>query len=250
MPKFSPDGERIVFLSDRSGGLEVWTVSADGSSPLQLTNMQAPLTGSPTWTHDGSRIIFDSNKGGRFRLYSVLAAGGPPRPLTDGAADEGVGSYSRDGRWIYFTSNRTGSFQIWKMPAHGGAAIQMTKNGGRVAFESLDGKSVYYATSTVDGKSRSLWRIPADGGEETLILPSVLPFEFAVAKEGIYFVPQKSAEEQYAIEYFSFATGKTSRVLTFNWTAGGLSVSPDGRSLVWAQADEESADLMLVENFR
>src|ERR1017187_2856725 len=69
VPRFSPDGKRVVFISDRGGSPQVWIVNADGSSPLQLTSMNASVTGSPGGAQIAARDGFDSNKGGRFQVY-------------------------------------------------------------------------------------------------------------------------------------------------------------------------------------
>jgi hypothetical protein len=53
------------------------------------------------------------------------------------------------------------------------------------------------------------------------------------------------------VEFLSFATGKVTPMLTIPRHAGhGLDISPDGRTLLWAQLDSYTEDLMLVENFR
>jgi len=62
-PQYSPDGSKIVFNSNRSGNAEVWVCNSDGSSPVQLTSLEA-FSGSPRWFPDGRRIVFDSNKEG------------------------------------------------------------------------------------------------------------------------------------------------------------------------------------------
>jgi Tol biopolymer transport system component len=45
-PDYSPDGKRIVFTSTRSGAIEVWISSADGSNPVQITSMRGPQCGN------------------------------------------------------------------------------------------------------------------------------------------------------------------------------------------------------------
>lgn len=253
-PQFSPDGKRIVFCSDRGGSMEIWVSDKDGSNAMQLTSMGAVITGSPRWSPDGTRIVFDSNKEGQFELYAISASGGAPQRLTNNPAADGVGSWSHDGRWIYFMSNRSGVRSIWKMPATGGDAVQVTKHRGHVALESPDGKFVYFSERAGEGERNGtggLWRLPVSGGDETPVLPSVTFLNFAVVNDGIYFIPRADQERRYSIEFFSFRTRKSWRVLTLSGgVSNGLSVSPDGRTLVYSQKDETKSDLMLIENFR
>ncbi|MDQ3566146.1 MAG: winged helix-turn-helix domain-containing protein, partial [Pseudomonadota bacterium] len=119
-PQYSPDGEKIVFASNRSGASEIWVTDRDGKNPLQLTNIGAPDTGTPRWSPDGRQVAFDGLLGGNRDVYVVSSQGGEVRRLTEEPSEDMCPSWSRDGQWIYFGSSRSGSLQIWKMPAEGG----------------------------------------------------------------------------------------------------------------------------------
>jgi Tol biopolymer transport system component len=243
-PAFSPDGTRIAFTSSRSGTMEVWVCDADGSHAEALTDLGGAAASSPHWSPDGRRIAFDSTLGGQWDIYVVGATGGRLQRLTTDPANDGNPSWSHDGQWIYFDSTRAGQAQVWKMPQHGAEPVQITRNGGIGPIESPDGKFVYFAKSLAGS---SLWRIPAAGGKETKVLDSSALWNFAVTKTGLYFVPVES----HSIQFLELATGKVTRVAKSEQKIGfGLSVSPDGRSLLYAQLDREGGDLMLVENFR
>ena len=111
-PRFSPDGRRVAFVSNRSGAYQIWIANRDGGGAFQLTSVTTPYVGSPSWSPDGSTILFDGTKNGHFEVYAISAAGGTPRRLIGSSGQDAVASFSRDGRWIYFTSNRTGEYQI------------------------------------------------------------------------------------------------------------------------------------------
>jgi Tol biopolymer transport system component len=252
-PQFSPDGEKIVFASDRSGSDEIWVCASDGSHLAQLTFFDGTISGTPRWSPDSQQIVFDARPAGNSDIYVVSAEGGKPRALTLEPSHDVMPSWSRDGRWIYFCSNRSGAFQVWKVPATGGPAAQVTKQGGFEAFESLDGKLLYYTKGRGPG---GIWQAPVAGGEERQV-PELLSAGswryWAVLDKGIYFVsPVASARP--AIKFFSFATRRVVQlgVLDQDPLQGppGLTVSPDGRWVLYAQADQSISDIMLVENFR
>jgi Tol biopolymer transport system component/tRNA A-37 threonylcarbamoyl transferase component Bud32 len=255
-PKFSPDGTRIAFASQRSGTYEIWVCAADGSGAVQLTHMAAPLTGSPSWSPDGRKIAFDSTIEGQAEIYTVNADGGPAKRLTSHPALDAVPTWSRDGHWIYFTSDRTGEQQIWKVPAEGGSAVQVTRHGGVNAFESNEAATLYYAKGIT---ARGIWTVPASGGEETPILDRPGPGRWAymdVIDTGIYFmdVTGDAKKLRDAVFFYDFATRHTSQValLETETPVGmpGLSLSPDRRSLLYTQLDNAGIDLMLLQNFR
>jgi Tol biopolymer transport system component len=56
-PRYSPDGKRIVFLSDRDGAENVWTCDTGGGKPKQVTRDKASLYASPVFTPDGDYVV-------------------------------------------------------------------------------------------------------------------------------------------------------------------------------------------------
>src|SRR5438046_96751 len=71
----SPDGKKIVFLSDRTGNAEIWVCDSDGSNPVQVTSFGGPAVGSPRWSPDSQQIAFDSPKEGHSDIYVINASG-------------------------------------------------------------------------------------------------------------------------------------------------------------------------------
>ncbi len=57
-PRWSPDGRRIAFYSDRSGRFEVWAINSDGTGLQQLTFTSGPSTVYPIWSPDGGLMLF------------------------------------------------------------------------------------------------------------------------------------------------------------------------------------------------
>jgi eukaryotic-like serine/threonine-protein kinase len=253
--EYAPDGKRIVFCSDRSGSLEIWTCESDGSKPALLTDFGNHYPGAPCWSPDGRQIAFDARPEGNTDIFVVSSEGGRPHRLTDDPAEDSAPRWSRDGRWIYFSSNRNGNLQIWKMPAEGGAAYQVTKDGGAAAYESVDGKFLYY---TKGRNLAGIWCAPVEGGEERLVLETHKAgywSAWTVVEQGVYFLTAENLARP-AIEFFSFTTGTVTEIAALAkpfryWTnPTGLSVSPDGRWILYTQEDREDVDILLVENFR
>jgi Tol biopolymer transport system component/predicted Ser/Thr protein kinase len=247
---FSPDGNRIVFASNRSGSNQIWTCNSDGSNPLQLTSLTGDL-GSPSWSPDGNAVAFDARLEGHGDILVISAEGGSPRRLTAEPFEDNVPTWSRDGKWIYFSSDRTGNWQIWKVPATGGGAIQVTKDGGFSAQESLDGKSLYIWREEEKG---SVWRMPIEGGDAVRVLHGVPHYAwFKVAATGIYHLDVSGSPAH--LKLFDFDTHRSKDVASIDlgYQVEGnqsIDISSDGQSILFTRADEVQSDIMLVENFR
>jgi len=252
-PQYSPDGNKVGFVSDRSGSEELWTSESDGANPVQLTFFDGTSVGTPRWSPDSRQIIFDARPSGNADIYVISADGGKPRPLVSDPSHDVMASWSRDGSWVYFCSNRSGDYEIWKSPSAGGDAEQVTQHGGFEAYESPNGELLYYTKSRAPGP---IWQVPIRGGEEIPVsdVVNVGYWRYwAVGNDGIYFVSPQESDRPY-ISLFSFTTRKVSRIAAVERDPlqglPGLTVSPDGRSILYSQADKNISDIMMVENFR
>jgi len=252
-PQYAPDGSRITFSSDRTGNEEIWVCNSDGSNPVQLTSLESS-SGSPRWFPDGKRIVFDFQKEGQREVSVIDMDTRVPHRLTNDPSDDVTPSVSHDGNWIYFASLRTGRWEIWRMAAEGGQAVQLTHKGGFIPFESSDGKVIYYQKTLGDS---DVWQVPVAGGEETRVLGPASAFQFAVVADGIYFTEPVSRGwtgliKGNSLKWFSFAKGTSEKVFDITWAQGipGLTVSPDGRYVLFSRGEGYFSDLMLVENFR
>jgi Tol biopolymer transport system component len=87
---WSPNGQRIAFVSDRDGNDEVYVVNIDGSGLRNLTRNPA-RDGHPVWSPDGQMIGFVSNRGGNRDIYVMNADGSKQRNLTHSLDQQAYG---------------------------------------------------------------------------------------------------------------------------------------------------------------
>lgn len=257
-PQFSPDGRHVAFASSRTGSWEIWVSAPDGSNSIQLTNFGARQTGSPHWSPDGKQLAFDARPEKHSDIYIMDAAGGKPHRVTNsGNYDAVVPNWSRDGRWIYYASNAGGNWDLWKIPVDGSQpAIRITKSGGFGPFESSDGKTVYYAKWSASG----LYSMPANGGPETLVTGELLPGlwrYWSLTDKGVYLLrPGRKPNATEIVPVLSFFNFETKKIVDLRTLDGppksgpGMTVSPDGKLLLYCQPDDGGSEIMIVENFR
>jgi imidazolonepropionase-like amidohydrolase/Tol biopolymer transport system component len=162
-PRFSPDGKKIAFTSDRAGGDNIWTIDRDGKNPTQVTKESFRLLNSPAWSPDGDFIAarkhFTGTRSlGSGEIWLYHRTGGEGLQMTkrqNEQKDLGEPAFSPDGRYLYYsqdvTSGRT--FQYNKDPNDEIFAIQrLDRVTGRTdRFVSAPGGSIR-PTPSRDGR--------------------------------------------------------------------------------------------------
>jgi Tol biopolymer transport system component len=108
-PKFSPDGKKLVFISNRDGNYEIYTMNTDGSEQTRLTNNSATDL-APSFSPDGTKIIFVSDRDGDEEIYMMNTDGAQQQRLTNSDGKDTTPAFSPDGQKIVFASVRDASY--------------------------------------------------------------------------------------------------------------------------------------------
>lgn len=115
--RFSPDGKRIAFVSDRGGGDNIWLMNRDGSELRQISKEDFRLLNQPSWSPDGQYIVakkhFTTGRSlgtGEVWLYHVSGGTGVPlvkKPNERHQKELGEPIFGPDGHSVYYTRNVT-----------------------------------------------------------------------------------------------------------------------------------------------
>lgn len=244
-PSYSPDSRHIAFVSDRSGAPEIWIADQDGSNLKKLTSFGGPWLGSIRWSPDGKMLVFDSRPKGNSAIFTVPAAGGVPVPLEENNFEERRPTWSQDGQSIYFNSSRSGHLQIWRRSLQTGTVTPIGPEGTNTSTLSVDGQSLFFTTNTFD-----LWRSNPDGSQAQPLPVHLRPepgLDWSLTPNGIYFAAERA--ETAGIFFYRFSDHTTTRVgapeRAFAPGTPSLTISPDGRWLIYAQLDHVSTDIKI-----
>jgi Tol biopolymer transport system component len=256
-PIVAPDGERVLFSSNRSGNLDIWALSRSSGAVTRLTDDPAQDS-DPAFMPDG-RLLWSSNRSGAFEIWVAAADGSGAHQITRDGFDAENPVATPDGAWIIYASGNPGARGITKVRPDGTGATLMVPGNAILPEVSPDGVHVAYVAD--EGTERSALRVVrlADGA---IVFEIQLPAwntggnvdqgrsRWLPDGSGLVYVARDGAN--YGIYAQPFAPGSTSpgerrRVAWFgpDLDAESMAVTPDGTALV-VSFREQLDDLVLA----
>ncbi len=174
-PRWSPDGQWISYISDRSGTPEIWLWSTHKGASRRLTGNGGRLIKGASWSRDGRRIAFAGNRHGQYDVWTVEVPSGEARRLTDGPELEVYPTWSSDSRSVLFVRLDADwmDHTVVEVPAGGGEERVIVRDED--FFDYGEGGTFGYPLISPDGSTvvfpsyRSgwinYWTVPRSGGE-------------------------------------------------------------------------------------
>ncbi len=173
-PRFSPDGQGVLFSVAAGGNTDLYTMGLDGSNRRRLTEAPSIET-APSYSPDGARIVFESDRSGSPQLYVMPAGGGEATRISFGPGRYGTPVWSPRGDLVAFTKQNQGRFHIGVMRTDGSEERLLTASfldegptwapNGRVVMFSRETAGAAGATGlySVDITGRNLRQVPTPG---------------------------------------------------------------------------------------
>jgi TolB protein len=128
-PAWSPDAERIAFVSDRSGSPQIYVMDADGGEAKRLT-FQSQYATHPAWSPDGRWIAYETRVGGQFDIWLIDPEGTVDVPLITHPRSDESPSWAPNSRKLAFSSRRRGSADIYVIDVNGDNLRRITRSRG------------------------------------------------------------------------------------------------------------------------
>ncbi len=246
-PSFSPDGQRLSFLTDISGVAEVWSVSVDMHAhipawPDQLTFRNERVAGA-SYSPVADILLVSADVGGseRTQLYTLAADGSSLTPLT--SQPEVIyqfGHWSPDGTRIVYSSNERDPhyFDVYERNLQSGKTRQLlSQDGTNYALRySPDGKQVLTARYQ-SNISNSLQLIDTTTGEVRGLTPEindgpamhVFP-AWSADKRGLYVLSNRG-RQFVSLAWLDLATTELTYLRNASWDTEWLALTEDSSRL-------------------
>jgi Tol biopolymer transport system component len=262
-PTYSPDGRRILFSSNRSGNLDLWTIDRESRTLRQLTD-DAAQDWDPAFTPDGKQILWSSDRGGNLEIWIANADGNNARQLTTDGSDAENPTQTPDGKWVVYWSGDPAKHGIWKIHPDGSGAIRLRDVDAVGTDLSPDGRYVLYDDQDRTTLRNTVRVVELESGRDVpftievpyrLASPAIIWARARWARDGrsMYFIGE-DADGLSGVFVQEFAPGRDTTatrrpVAGFSpeYVTESLGLSPDGSRLTISTGQETSA-IMVAEN--
>ena len=194
-PVFSPDGDRLAYVSFEDKKPIVYTQSLRDGSRRSVAAFKGSNS-APAWSPDGKQLAVVLTRDQASQIYRINADGTGVTRLTQGGNIDTEPVFSPDGQTIYFTSDRGGSPQIYQMPVSGGTPKRVTFEGG------------YNVSPAVSPDGKLLAYIRRDGGRFQVTVQELATGQSRTLTESVHDESPSFAPNGQAILYATLQGGQ------------------------------------------
>lgn len=212
-PRWSPGGEWLAFISERSGWNEVWLIRPNGQGLRQLTRLGRDVA-DIQWSPDGTRLAGTVNNGGALELALIDARSGEAKILRGGLGVHSLPQWSPDGKFLtveYEDSTRPPD--LYRVDASGGESVQLTFSNPaalaqnslvvpeRVSYRSFDGLEIPALLYRPARPNGAAVLHPHGGPTAQYLFEWDILAQYLLAKGYTYLAPNYRGSTGYGLEF-------------------------------------------------
>ena len=261
-PRWSPDGKKIAFISDRDGESQVWMISMHGGEAKKVTNISTGASGA-IWSPDGKSLIFSSE------VYPECADDRCNKEKNEARAKSKVKAKIIDSlfyrSWNHWRDGLRS--HLFMVSAEGGEAKDLTPGdydvppidlGGAIDYVfSPDGKGISYVKNTDPVVARStnndIFMKFADSGEEMRLTKNPATDNQPVySPDGRYLAYRAMGRtgfeaDRYTLVVYDRVSGKTMNLTgNFDRSVGDVVWAPDGKMIYFTCAETAGTSIYKI----
>jgi Tol biopolymer transport system component len=175
-PSISPNGQFVVYASDRGGHMDLWLQQIGGGNPIQLTHSAESVAGGQFFP-DGTRILYVTrtySSPSRWSIQTIPTLGGEPQVLASGGSSNWCTTdISPDGRSVVYGSLTPTGLDAFVIPASGGTPRKLTNWQRTFGVDKIpsdltwtsDSRWLITAPMQSTGTSWEWFAMPVDGAD-------------------------------------------------------------------------------------
>ena len=260
-PSFSPDGKRLIYLTNVSGTSQIWAIELPNGQPKQLTKYDDNISFaqfSPT----GSEIVFGKAVGGNenTQIFLMKADGSGVRELmANPTVRYNFGDWSDDGKRIYYASNKRDKtfFDVYSMDAASGKETLIYQQDGNNDFAAVskNGKQIIVSRGGIEKSlDNNLYLIDAETRKETLLTAHTDASQFGDVEflpdgDSIVLATNKDREYSSMAQIDNLRESGANQIVIGrnapDWDVEGIKVSPKGDALAYTVNRDGFSELNL-----
>ena len=250
---YSPDGQKIIFESNRDGTWQIYIMNADGSEQVRLTTNESNNR-RPAWHPNSETVLFESDRNGKMDLFTIDLADMEVRQLTGFQNAEPIfAQYSPDGESIAISLRESeNKSNIVLLNKDGEIIKELTNTNFRSYYPrwSNDGTGiVYFSRKETENEDDEIYRLNVETGEETRLTDwPKHNFCPSWSNDDSKIVYVTSMEEIRPEIYVMDSDGKNQIRLTYNENGDTLPCwSPTGNKILITGYRDENFEIIELE---
>lgn len=244
MPRISPNGQQLAFVSEREGHPQIWLATAEGKNSKKLTSFPDLDIVDFSWSPNGKKLVANLRADGKVYHYIVdIETQNLSLLSTDSMITTNL-SWSQQQQWMIADCLVKKVWQICRIPSEGGKPEILTTAGGVTPYMPNQSDFIYFSRA-----GNGLWKMPLAGGQEELVwseFPEHSWKNFVIYEHVLYYV-RPNQEQMQLVKRDLFSSQEI--VLATNdidWGSNSIDISVDGVDVYFSASVEANDDLYQV----
>ncbi len=250
MPTVSPNGEWVVFTSNRDKYWELYMASTDGQVLPRRMTFTKGIERNPVWSPAGQSILYESNRDGNWELYQMDISSGQEIRLTYNDADETNARWSPDASRIVFQSNRTKRSQIYLLDLQTNLIANVSNGAGEDSQPvfAADGRHIAFRSVQPNTSNGVIVVKDVDDGSTSVISDPAGNASFPTwANSGLLLAYQSQQNTNWTINVYDAATQQNTQPISSQFNAFAPAWHCDGNTLFLNIGRDESSNIYVLD---